>query len=186
MSGVDPSNLDSSDAGRLLDAAGVPVSHDSVAAISPWRFAEPISPDMAAARAGTEIDFIALLQFCREDRDVEPDVLLIEGVGGVMAPIGPHYTVLDWIAALGHRVLLVGGTYLGAISHILTAHYALKARSVPIAAVILSESVLNPVSPRETRDTLARHMPQTPTTIVRRGAGAPEDLASLAGSLGGG
>ena len=195
MSGAG-ADLASSDAGLLLDAAGLPVTDESVAAISPWRFPEPISPDMAAARAGTEIDFAALLQFCQDARNTAPDILLIEGVGGVMAPIAPRRTVLDWLQALGVPAILVSGTYLGAISHTLTAHLALATRDIPVAAVVLSESASNPVAPEETLATLTRHLPATAIALVRRwsstmsrrtgwGAGAGAGLASLAASLDG-
>ena len=183
MSGVDPGALADSDAGRLLGALDVAVTTNSVAAISPWRFAEPISPDMAAARAGTEIDFDALLQFCRRVRSGAADILLIEGVGGVMAPIGPEWTVLDWAEALGAPAILVGGTHLGAISHLLTAHLALRARNVAVAGVVLSESASNPVPPDETAETVGRHLPGTPVALVRRGGPVANDFQLLAASL---
>ena len=43
-----------------------PVTAETLARISPWRFAEPLSPDMAAAREGRAIDFDALVEFCRD------------------------------------------------------------------------------------------------------------------------
>ena len=183
MSGVDPQALETSDAGILLAALGTLVTPNSVAAIAPWRFPERISPDMGAVRAGTEIDFAALLQFCRQARVASPDILLIEAVGGVMAPIGPHRTVLDWAEALGQPAILVAGTHLGAISHALTAHLALRSRNIAVAHLALSESATNPVPPAETAATLARHLPGTPVSLVRHGAGAADDLASLAASL---
>ena len=186
MSGAPPEDFEASDAGRLLEAAGRAVTPESVAAIAPWRFAEPISPDMAADRTGNEIDFAALLQFCRDARNTAPDILIVEGVGGVMAPITSRHTVLDWITALGHPVLLVAGTYLGAISHALTAFHDLRSRSVTVKALVLSESLLTPVPPAETRATLARHLPGTTITTIRRGPGATDDLASLAASILGG
>jgi dethiobiotin synthetase len=183
MSGADPADLPATDAGRLLAAIGRPVTRESVAAIAPWTFPEPISPDMAAALAGTPIDFATLLQFCRKARADAPDILLIEGVGGVMAPITGTRTVLDWAHALGHPALLVAATHLGAISHALTAHLALATRAIPVAGLVLSESADNPVPPAQTADTLARHLPATPVTLVRRGIGADIGLSSLAASL---
>ncbi len=66
--------------------------------------------------------------------------MLIEGAGGVMSPIDDSHTVLDLIAGLGHPAVLVTGSYLGAISHTLTAICALKSRGVPIQGVLVSES----------------------------------------------
>jgi dethiobiotin synthetase len=66
--------------------------------------------------------------------------LLIEGAGGVMAPLTGTETCLDLIEALRAPVLFVGGTYLGAVSHALTGLEALRARGVSVAALIVSES----------------------------------------------
>ncbi len=57
-----------------------------------------------------------------------------------MSPIDDSHTFLDLIVALAHPAILVTGTYLGAISHTLTAICALKSRSVPIQGVVISES----------------------------------------------
>jgi dethiobiotin synthetase len=96
--------------------------------VSPWRFTAPLAPNVAARREGKSIDFDALVAFCRK-----PGPLVIEGVGGVMAPITDTKTVLDWIEALGVPTLLVTGSYLGALSHTLTAARALKE---PLAIVV--------------------------------------------------
>ena len=65
---------------------------------------------------------------------------LIEGIGGVMAPLDARHTVLDWIAALGAPALLVVGSYLGTLSHSLTAAAALRQRGVALLGVVVSES----------------------------------------------
>jgi dethiobiotin synthetase len=48
----------------LLCALGGPIS--DIDAISPWRFAAPLSPDMAAAREGRTLDFEAIVEFSRQ------------------------------------------------------------------------------------------------------------------------
>lgn len=168
MSGYDPGALAASDAGILLAAAGIVPSSDAVAAIAPWRFAAPLSPEMAAAREGRRIDFAELLQFCRGAVATVPDVLLIEGAGGAMAPVGHDHLVRDLIQALEIPAILVGGTYLGAISHALAAHAALTMSGIEVAVLVLSESSVSPVPPAEIRDTIARHLPGTAVTLVRR------------------
>ena len=45
----------------------------------------------------------------------------IEGVGGIMVPLDRKHTVLDWAKALGLPLIVVAGSYLGTISHTLTA-----------------------------------------------------------------
>jgi dethiobiotin synthetase len=82
--------------------------------------------------------------------------LLIEGVGGVMAPLDARHTVLDWVAALDIPLVLVAGSYLGTISHTLTALEVLRRRGLDVACLVISESASSPPPLDETRDTIAR------------------------------
>jgi len=109
-------------------------------AISPFRFAAPLAPSMAAAREGRALDVDAVLGFCRTAMAGPEEVLLIEGIGGVMVPLAPGVTVLDWIKALGVPAILVTGSYLGSLSHALTALKVLRLAGVPLKGLIISES----------------------------------------------
>jgi dethiobiotin synthetase len=113
-------------------------SECSLDKISPWRFKEPLSPDMAARAEGRSVNVSELVTFCNE-ADVG-DVQLIEGVGGVMVPLNAAETVLDWLTELDVSVILVVGSYLGSISHTLTALAALQTRAIRVASVVVSES----------------------------------------------
>jgi dethiobiotin synthetase len=140
VSGFDPSMLAGSDPGLLLTSLGRPVTLEEIDRISPWRFTAPMSPDLAAARENRSIDFARLVAFCNRMRAAESGHLLIEGIGGVMVPLDRSHTVLDWMSALRVPVLLVAGSYLGTISHTLSALYVLARRNLDVAAVIVSES----------------------------------------------
>jgi len=82
--------------------------------------------------------------------------VLIEGVGGVMVPLDERHTVLDWMSALRLPLLLVTGSYLGTISHTLTALRVLAQCNLEIAAVAVSESVTPGAPLDETVATIAR------------------------------
>ncbi len=156
VSGYDPSVVETSDPAVLLSALGRQVSADEVEAIAPWRFREPLSPDLAAAREGRSIDFGALVAFSRDAADEETGMLFIEGVGGIMVPLDANRTVLDWMAALQIPLLLVVGGYLGTISHTLTALDVLATRHLKVAAIVVSESERNPVELDDTVASIAR------------------------------
>lgn len=167
-----------SDTGRILRVRQLPLDQETIAAASPWRFRAPLSADMAAVREGRTLDFDELVRFSRAPAGI--DLNLVEGIGGVMAPLDGTHTVLDWIAALEARSLLVVGSYLGALSHSLTAHAALAARGVPIAAIVVSQSVEEPVPVAETAASLARFVGATPVLILRRDEKAnAAELAAL-------
>ena len=151
--------MEGSDTEILCRAMGIAPSTD----ISPFRFAAPLSPDMAAAREGKPVDLDALVKFCAGD-------VLVEGIGGVMTPLNEHDTVLDWIAALGCPAILVAGSYLGTLSHTLTAVAAMGSRGIAPEAVIISESLDAPPL-AETAAALRRHL-AVPVVALPRIAGA--------------
>ena len=149
VSGFDDRTAASSDTGRLLAALGEPCTPAAIAALSPWRFAAPLSPDMAAALEGRTIDADAVIATCRGG--LAPDRLtVVEGIGGLMVPLAPGRTVLDLVVALALPIILVAPTALGAISHLLTALEALKHRGLAPAAIVLSETpeIERPARPR--------------------------------------
>ncbi len=152
----------------LLEAQGEAFTLETVERASPFRFQAPLSPDMAASREGRTVDYDELLDFCRDAMAGPEDVLLIEGIGGVMVPLTETKTVLDWMAALDIPAVLVTGSYLGSLSHTLTAARAVKGVGVPLAAVIVSESEENPVPVGETADTLGRFLGRTPIEVLPR------------------
>jgi dethiobiotin synthetase len=83
-------------------------------------------------------------------------VLLIEGIGGVMVPLDEHRTVLDLMSVLRIPVILVAGSYVGTISHSLTALEVLARRNIDIAAIVVSESVGSAAPLDETVAAIAR------------------------------
>ncbi len=143
-----------SDTRHLLDALGLPMNAENIASVSPWRFEAPLSPNMAAVREGRQIDLKQVVAFCNAARNGAQDYLLIEGVGGVMVPLNDTYMVRDWIMILQMPALLVTGSYLGSISHTLTALEALQSKGVPVAGIVVSESARSGVSLAETLETL--------------------------------
>jgi dethiobiotin synthetase len=169
VSGFDATTAATSDPGVLLAALGRPGSMAEIERISPWRFAAPMSPDLAAAREGRTLDFKALVAFCREAQAAAAHgMLLIEGVGGVMVPLDETHTVLDWMTALRLPVLLVTGSYLGTISHTLTALHVLAQRNLDIAAVVVSESPLSGAPLDDTVATITRFADSIEVVGVRR------------------
>jgi dethiobiotin synthetase len=155
VSGFDPAHMADSDPGVLLSALGRPAGLDELERMSPWRFAAPLSPDLAARMEGRSVDFDALVEFSRRAASAR-GMIFIEGVGGIMVPLDQSHTVLDWITALRLPVLLVAGSYLGTISHTLTALHVMAQRNLDIAGVVVSESVTPGASLDDTVAAIAR------------------------------
>ncbi|WP_232630269.1 dethiobiotin synthase [Methylobacterium sp. Leaf118] len=174
---VDDPAFAESDTGRLLAAQGLALTPAAVAACSPWRFAAPLAPDLAAAREGRHLALADLVGWCRARlaEAAAGETVVIEGVGGLMSPVTEAATGLDWLKALELPALLVSGSYLGAISHALTALETLRAHAVPLAGLVVSASEGAPTPPETVAAAIARHG-RVAVSVVPRGGDFP-DLA---------
>jgi dethiobiotin synthetase len=177
VSGFNPADLASSDTGALLNALGQTPAAETIDRVSPWRFAAPLSPDMAARRENRTIDFHRLIGFCRS-RISADTVLLIEGVGGIMVPLDETRTVLDWMVALRLPVLLVTGSYLGTLSHTLTALDVLGRRDLHVHSVIVSETIGSTVALDKTTETIRRFAADTDVVALPRAAATHAPILS--------
>ncbi len=156
VSGFDLATAALSDPGVLLGALEEPITPEALNRISPWQFAAPLSPDMAAAREERSIDFEELVATCRDAVRASDGTLLIEGVGGIMVPLSARYTVLDWMRALNLPLIVVAGSYQGTISHTLTALEVVARAKLKVAALVVNESGDGAVPLDETLTTLRR------------------------------
>ena len=183
-SGVDPGALAESDPGRILTALDRPVTEAEVDAICPWRFAAPLAPDEAARVEGRPpLELEPIVRFCRGSNGAE--VSIVEGVGGVRVPVGSRFTVIDWILGLEARAVVVGGTYLGSISHLLSALDSLRSTGVPVAGVVLSQSAEEPMPVERTCAALAPFLDGIPLVVLPRLERPFEELGpDLLGPLG--
>ena len=167
MTGFDPAHPEASDAGVLLAALGRPIIAAEIARISPYRFSAPLSPDMAARRERRDIDFNALTEFSAGAAARAEGTLLIEGIGGVMVPLDDQNTVLDWMAVLRIRVVVIAGSYLGSLSHTLTSLDAIRRRHLMIQALVVNETAGSTVPMADTVTTLKRFARSTPVVTLR-------------------
>lgn len=145
-------------------------------AISPWRFQAPLSPDMAARREGRSLTLSELVDWTRAT--TASGQHLIETVGGVMVPINATHTTRDWMAQSGLPVLLVAGSYLGTLSHTLTALDTLRRAGIPIAALVVNESCEQPVALEETLESLRPHAGDVPLLAQPR-VGSPREATII-------
>jgi dethiobiotin synthetase len=96
------------------------------------RLPDPVSPHLAARRAGTTIDLSLL-----PTRDSDAAAFIVEGAGGVLVPVNDAQTMADLMVLLGLPVIVAARTTLGTINHTLLTLEALLARSLKIAGVVM-------------------------------------------------
>lgn len=121
------------DAALLGAATGRPAA-DSVL----LTFEVPRSPLAAATAAGTAVDVDALIAaVLSRARDV--DVLVLEGVGGLLVPMTATRTVADAFRSLDADTIIVGRAGLGTINQCALTVEAARARGLRVAGVVLSD-----------------------------------------------
>jgi dethiobiotin synthetase len=168
VSGFDPQNNMESDPYLLLDALNIAPDAESLARISPWRFKAPLSPDMAARYEKRCIDFEHVADYCRNAVHAAEELLLIEGIGGIMVPLDDRHTFLDLMTEVKLPLLLVAGSYLGTISHVLSTLDVLLRRGLPPLAIIINETPGSCVPMEATRETLANFCQDIPLVLLSR------------------
>ena len=139
-SGAEPGGQDS-DPVRLRSAANLDCP---ITAICPQMFRAPLAPPIAAARQGQLVDEQLLSTGAKWWRG-RCDVLIVEGAGGALSPLGWRTTVLDVASELGYPVVLVAAHRLGMMNHVLLTLEAIRNRGLPVPGLIVNQ--LEPTAP---------------------------------------
>jgi dethiobiotin synthetase len=141
-------------------------SHDlTLDEINPFHFAEPLAPLVAARKHNGRISLQSVLKYFQSVSArpaTQPSTLLIEGVGGVLAPLGERFNFLDLILAAPNiqhpapniQVLVVAPNRLGTINHTMLTVQALQSRDLRALKVVLMD-ILPPQ--HSTPDTRSNH-----------------------------
>jgi dethiobiotin synthetase len=145
--------------------------------VAPYRFGPPVSPHYASELAGETIEPARILAVARGH-----ELLVCEGVGGLMVPITPGYMVRDLAIDLGLPLVIAARTGLGTINHTLLTAEAARAAGLHVAGVVMTPwpSEPQPIE-RSNRDTVERlagvrvhGLPFTsPDSPASAGAGLP-------------
>ena len=122
----------------LVAASNVFASREQV---NPYALTSPVAPHIAARRSGVHIDMDAISRACLELRKIA-DLVIVEGVGGFLAPLNERHDGADMARILGLPVILVVGMQLGCLNHAL-----LTAQAVRIAGLPLAGWVANRIDP---------------------------------------
>jgi dethiobiotin synthetase len=130
--------LVSDDAVALWGAAGRPGELERVC---PQRFRAPLAPHLAAREEGRRLN-PQLLRTGIEYWQSRSDVLLVEGAGGLMSPLGEEEYVADLAYDLGFPLIVVARNALGTINHTLQTLIAAASfqEGLPIAGIVLNSA----------------------------------------------
>lgn len=181
--GFNPYAWEQSDTAHILNSLEKPLTLAMADTISPWRFEAPLSPDMASEKEQKSLKLHTIIEFCQK-QSAQAEITFMEGVGGVMSPINAKQTQLDLMSALGWPVLLGCGSYVGAITHLLTAVLALETRGVGIHAIWINETPDSAAIFEETAASIKTHTGNRyPIICIKRQAPTTVPLWTLLPNL---
>jgi len=127
--------LMSEDAEFLAHVADAP---EPMSIISPVVLAEPLAPTVAARRAGVTIDLDAI-RAAFDEIAAAHEVVIVEGIGGLLVPITEGYRVADLAADLGLPLVVVARPGLGTINHTLLTVEVARGRGLDLLGIIIND-----------------------------------------------
>ncbi|GGH64094.1 ATP-dependent dethiobiotin synthetase BioD [Comamonas phosphati] len=117
---------------RAASTLAVPPSLDN-----PLLLPDPVSPHIAAERAGVTVQLQAILH-AYQQLAAQADAVVVEGAGGWQVPLSHDLRIADLAVALQLPVVLVVGLRLGCINHALLTADAIRASGLPLVGWMAS------------------------------------------------
>jgi dethiobiotin synthetase len=118
-------------------------SRDPLDLINPVHLRRPLSPNVAARLEHRTVSLTPILKAFAALRS-RHDVLLVEGVGGLLVPIKDDYLVADLIRRLKIPVFLVSRSSLGTLNHTLLSVQAAQRYRLDLRGIILNHLTPRP------------------------------------------
>ena len=150
--------------------------------ICPQRYAEPLAPAVAAERAGQPVDWAAV-QRSLDLLTRDSDVIIVEGVGGVMVPLDERHTVLDLVKWLGLPTVVVAKPGLGTLNHTLLTVEALRPVGRVTGVVVNRYPAENAGVAEETNPRVISKWGRTPVLAIVPDELVPDGPAALPPSI---
>ncbi len=116
--------------------------------ICPVRFREPLAPEVAVQRGAEPIELEVIREYYNRIASAK-DVVIVEGIGGLLVPLGQDLSVADLAGQMDLPLLIVSNPQLGTINHTLLTIEAAKTRGLRVAGIIINSYVADTASVAE-------------------------------------
>ena len=149
----------------------------------PYVFRFPASPHLAAGLEGMTIDIMTIRRatFMLQKRY---ELVLLEGVGGLLVPLNDQLLLADYIRDAGYGLVLVTSPRLGSINHTLLSLEACVSRGIEVRGVIFNrfgqdDATIADDTRRVIAESLRRYGFESAPVIDLDAEGLAPDAASL-------
>jgi adenosylmethionine-8-amino-7-oxononanoate aminotransferase len=121
-----------------IETANLKISAAEYLQMAPYSYKTPCSPHLAVELEGGEIE-LSRIKGCVEKLKDEHQFLIVEGAGGIFAPITADQSMIDVMLELEFEVIVVASSQLGTLNHTLLTLEALEARGISVVGLVLSD-----------------------------------------------
>ena len=143
------------DAKKIHTALGDRMALDQ---INPWHFRAAIAPSLAAKREKRTVTLAAVLAHIRAVQK-KFDVVLVEGAGGLLSPLGENFDSRDLIVKLDATSIIVATDKLGVVNHILLTLEALPEKLRARSKIVLMSPCRTDTATGSNTELLAEFLP---------------------------
>ena len=114
--------------------------NDPVYLVNPYFFEIPTSPYDACKQLNREIDISKVINSYKQLTSIH-DVVIVEGIGGIMTPISKNYFVSDLIADLQMNAIIVTGSKVGTVNHLMLTYQHVKEKNLGLNGFLINQNV---------------------------------------------
>ena len=127
----------SDDVKILMKYSGV---DDPIDLVNPYFFEIPTSPYDACKQLNLEIDISNVVDSYKQLTSIH-DVVIVEGIGGIMTPISKNYFVSDLISDLQMNTIIVTGSKVGTVNHLMLTYQHVKEKNLCLNGFVINQNV---------------------------------------------
>ena len=114
--------------------------NDPIDLVNPYFFEIPTSPYDACKQLKLEIDISRIVDSYKQLTSIH-DVVIVEGIGGIMTPISKNYFVSDLISDLQMNTIIVTGSKVGTVNHLMLTYHHTKEKKIPLNGFVINQNV---------------------------------------------
>jgi len=148
--------------------------------VNPLRYADPVAPAVAAETERRPFDMVPIAESLQR-LDAQHDLLLVEGIGGLMVPLDESHTVADLAAWIGYPVVVVTANRLGTLNHTAMTCQLIRDRGLKLAGLVVNGHDPDSTDPAHTTNLLwlARQNDTKVLATIPQSSGVAPERAQL-------